>query len=146
MLRDLPKDANVTSHDVRHGDILVFASDGVWDNLSSQDLLRRVSHIMKVFDAWPTSVMGGVRVGEKLESLTKDLGSPSTDKYSLQKVLATILVSEAKQASRNTRVDGPFAREVNRNFPHERFRGGKVDDICLIVAIVVQNPPPEEAT
>lgn len=144
MLRDLPKDAHVTSHDVRHGDILVFASDGVWDNLSSQDLLQRVSHIMKVFDAWPVSVMGGVKVGEKLESLTKDLGSPSTENYSLQKVLATILVSEAKQASRNTRVDGPFAREVNRNFPHERFRGGKMDDICLIVAIVVQNPPPEE--
>src|SRR5206468_3975483 len=32
-LADLPKDANVTNHELRHGDVLIFASDGVWDNL-----------------------------------------------------------------------------------------------------------------
>ena len=41
-LCDFPKDANVSQHSLRHGDVLVFASDGVWDNLSSQDILRIV--------------------------------------------------------------------------------------------------------
>ena len=38
----------------------------------------------------------------------------------------------------NTKVDGPFAREVQRRFPNESYRGGKIDDICVLVAVVVK--------
>ncbi|KAI4155254.1 MAG: hypothetical protein LQ340_001107, partial [Diploschistes diacapsis] len=40
MLHDMPGDATVSHHDVRHGDVFVFGSDGVWDNLSPADVLR----------------------------------------------------------------------------------------------------------
>jgi protein phosphatase PTC7 len=45
-LCDFPSDANVSQHELRHGDVLVFASDGVWDNLSRHDILRIVSRVM----------------------------------------------------------------------------------------------------
>lgn len=38
-LSDYPGDASVTSHQLRHGDVLVFATDGVWDNLSPTEVL-----------------------------------------------------------------------------------------------------------
>src|SRR5207247_1701380 len=68
-LADLPKDANVTNHELRHGDVLIFASDGVWDNLAPQDLLRIVSRYMLAAQAWEDSE-SGIRVGDRLDVLT----------------------------------------------------------------------------
>lgn len=134
-LHDYPRDASITSHQVRHGDVLVFATDGVWDNLSSVDLLKIVSQEMRNLQAW---VVGGygVGVGDALGSLTKN--SAIGDLVPLQTALAMAITAEAKSASLNTKVDGPFAREVQRYFPNERYHGGKIDDICVVVAVVVK--------
>ncbi|KAL5329833.1 hypothetical protein ACEPPN_003352 [Leptodophora sp. 'Broadleaf-Isolate-01'] len=138
-LCDFPKDANVSQHSLRHGDVLVFASDGVWDNLSSQDILRIVSKVMLGARAWEHTG-GGVGVGKNLHEFTMaDDGKGSAEEIpSLQSFLAVGITSEAKSASMNTRVDGPFAREVQKYYPHENWRGGKVDDICVVVAVVVE--------
>lgn len=135
-LCDLPKDANVSQHMLRHGDVLVFASDGVWDNLSSQDILRIVSRVMLGARAWEHTE-SGVAVGNALNGLM--MGSDGKeDMPSLQSFLAVGITSEAKAASVNTRVDGPFAKEVQRYYPFENYSGGKVDDICVVVAIVCE--------
>lgn len=138
-LCDFPKDANVSQHSLRHGDVLVFASDGVWDNLSSQDILRIVSKIMLGARAWEHTD-GGVGVGRSLNSfiLADDGKSGAEEIPSLQSFLAVGITSEAKSASMNTRVDGPFAREVQKYYPHENWHGGKVDDICVVVAVVCE--------
>jgi protein phosphatase PTC7 len=57
---------------------------------------------------------------------------------SLQSFLAVGITGEAKAASVNTKIDGPFAKEVQRYYPHENWRGGKVDDICVVVAVVCE--------
>lgn len=134
-LHDYPRDASITSHQVRHGDVLVFATDGVWDNLSSVDLLKIVSRQMQSLQAW---VVGdnGVGVGDALSSLTKNSGIGELGP--LPTVLAMSITAEAKSASMNTKIDGPFAKEVQRHFPNESYRGGKIDDICVLVAIVVK--------
>lgn len=133
-LHDCPKDASITNHEVRHGDVLVFATDGVWDNLSSVDLLKIVSRQMQALQAWVRGEKG-VGVGDALSSLTKN--SVIEGLGPLQTVLAMAITAEAKSASMNTKVDGPFAREVHRRFPSESYRGGKIDDICVLVAVVV---------
>jgi protein phosphatase PTC7 len=138
-LHDLPKDASVTKHSLRHGDVLIFATDGVWDNLSSQDILRIVSRLMVGARAWePTEE--GIRVGERLTFFTMTAPPPAGTQGipSLQSFLAVGIAGEAKAASINTKVDGPFAKEVQRYYPEEDWRGGKVDDICVVVAIVVE--------
>lgn len=134
-LHDFPRDASVTSHVVRHGDVLIFATDGVWDNLSSSQVLRTVSEHMAESQAWQTGDKG-TRVGKALEALTEEGVVPY--KEHLQTRLAKVIARKAKAVSEDPRRDGPFAKEVQRFYPHEDYRGGKVDDICVVVAIVVE--------
>ncbi|KAI9798440.1 MAG: hypothetical protein M1833_004834 [Piccolia ochrophora] len=137
-LSDLPKDANLTRHRVRHGDVLVFASDGVWDNLSAQDVLRIVARQMTSCRAWEASSRG-VTVGKEMGRLINQLDSWRVGRHTLQGTLASSIAGEAKSASMNSKVDGPFAREVQKFFPDEDYHGGKVDDICVIVAVAVES-------
>lgn len=90
---------------------------------------------MQTLKAW-VGGQSGVGVGDALSSLTTN--SAIEDLGPLQTVLAMAITAEAKSASMNTRADGPFAREVQRRFPNERYRGGKIDDICVVVAVVVK--------
>ena len=123
---------------MRHGDVLVFATDGVWDNLSRPDMLKIVSRQMTGFQAWVAGEKG-ITVAETIHDLTQEGGIPKQHENTLQMLLAVNIVGEAKMASVDTKRDGPFAKEVQRVYPHENYHGGKVDDICVIVAIVVEN-------
>lgn len=136
-LMDFPKDANVSQHNLRHGDVVVFASDGVWDNMSSADILRTVSKLMLAARAWEHT-KDGIVVGSGLSSFINSDDAAVGDIKSLQAFLAVGITSEAKAASMNTKKDGPFAREVQRYYPNEGWHGGKVDDICVVVAIACE--------
>jgi protein phosphatase PTC7 len=136
-LCDYPKDANVTQHNLKHGDILVFASDGVWDNLFNQDVLRTVSRVMTGIGAWKTSD-GGIRVVDDLRRFTMPEDS-NPRPVTLQSALAVEITAAAKVASTNIRQDGPFAKEVQKYYPQENWHGGKVDDICVVVVLVSEN-------
>lgn len=142
-LSDLPRDADVTHHRVRHGDVLVLATDGVLDNLFNQNILRIASRVMVSRGAWamaPDGVLGAARSLDALVSPVCHACSGPTE--TLQSTVATELVAAAKAASINTKVNGPFAKEVKKYYPHERWQGGKVDDICVVVAVVCQDSPP----
>ncbi|KAF2468142.1 5-azacytidine resistance protein-like protein azr1 [Lindgomyces ingoldianus] len=115
-LSDLPKESNVTHHLVRHGDVLIFATDGVWDNLSPQDALSIVSRSMIDLGAWEEKD-GVLEVGPDLPKLTQATRDRKADNDSLQAKLAIAIAKEAKETSLNTRRDGPFAKEVQKNFP-----------------------------
>lgn len=135
---DLPNDASVTTHRMRHGDVLIFATDGVWDNLSPADILRIVSRQMTESKAW-LNTEKGVTASENLGSVTKPVNVSKSEPrdLDLQSNLAIRITGEAKMASMNMKRDGPFAKEVQRHYPGEDFHGGKVDDVCVVVAIVV---------
>ncbi|KAI1828597.1 protein serine/threonine phosphatase 2C [Xylaria intraflava] len=136
-LCDYPRDADVTQHSLKHGDIVVFASDGVWDNLFNQDILRIVSRLMKGVGAWKTGE-GGVRVVDDLRHFTQSPESASR-LVTLQSALATEITAAAKAASTNQRLDGPFAKEVHKYYPEENWHGGKIDDICVVVLVASDN-------
>lgn len=141
-LSDLPKESNVTHHSVRHGEVLVFATDGVWDNLSTQDVLAVVSRTMEEQGAW-VEKDGAIEVGEKLAHLTQAGSKERADLSSLQAIVATAIAKEAKETSHNSRRDGPFAKEVQRWYPGENWHGGKPDDIAVVVAVVVEESGPK---
>jgi len=136
-LMDQPRDAEVTRHRLRHGDVLVFASDGLWDNLFNQDVLRIVSKTMARAGAW-ASTERGVQVAPDLRPYTTlgETETPASTHPTLQSMLATEIVRAAKSASVNRKLDGPFAKEVKKYYPHEVWRGGKEDDICTVVVLV----------
>ncbi|KAG7411432.1 Protein phosphatase 2C-like protein 7 [Fusarium oxysporum f. sp. rapae] len=141
-LSDLPRDADVTQHALRHGDILVLATDGVLDNLFNQDILRIASRVLVSTGAWVMTDAGGVRVADSLEPLVEfPEASEGKRTATLQSALATEIVTAAKRASVNTKLDGPFAKEVHKYYPQENWHGGKVDDICVVVAVVNETTP-----
>ncbi|KAG4220619.1 hypothetical protein PC116_g30902 [Phytophthora cactorum] len=135
-LCDYPRDADVTQHTLKHGDILIFASDGVWDNLFNQDILRIASQLMTQLGAWEASD-GGILVADNLLAYTQ--ARDSTRPLTLQSALAVEIVGAAKEASTNQRVDGPFAKEVQKYYPQENWHGGKIDDICVIAVVVSED-------
>ncbi|KAK4239686.1 phosphatase 2C-like domain-containing protein [Achaetomium macrosporum] len=140
-LMDQPRDAEVSRHRLRHGDVLVFASDGLWDNLFNQDVLRIVSRTMAKAGAWATTERG-VQVAPDLRPYIR---SGENKHATLQSTLATEIVGAAKAASVNTKLDGPFAKEVKKYYPHEVWRGGKEDDICAVVVLVSEEEVPAKA-
>lgn len=139
-LCDYPKDADVTSHTLKHGDIVILASDGVWDNLFNQDILRIASRLMTGVGAWKASA-GGIQVADSLAPFTTPENSAenSPKTLTLQSALALEILGAAKSASINQRLDGPFAKEVQKYYPHEDWHGGKIDDICIIVMVVSED-------
>ncbi|CAK7272629.1 Protein phosphatase 2C 7 [Sporothrix epigloea] len=153
-LSDKPRDAEITRLELRHGDVLVFASDGVWDNLLNQELLQLVSRAMLTTGAWqPQSKDAGAAVAVASPSMLKKLtdansvsassttsSTGSGNVVTLQSLIATQITGAAKAASVNTKLDGPFAKEVKRYYPRETWHGGKVDDICVVVAVVSEEP------
>ncbi len=153
-LSDHPRDAEVSRDTLLHGDVLVFASDGLWDNVFNQDILRIVSRTMTSSGAW-RNTDAGIRVAPDLTALTiphdASDGKPAATTaaaatepprhlISLQSFRATEITGAAKAASVNTKRDGPFAKEVKKYYPYEAWHGGKVDDICVVVAIVHELP------
>lgn len=168
-LEDFPRDAAVSHINMRHGDVLVLATDGVFDNLNNQDILKIVTGRMILAGAWTGTADMGIGVSKRLDALTRPGGlaapppspaahadadgSPSpaerseeqkprltakTRGHTLQALLALSIAGEAKIASVDLRRDGPFAKEAQRYRPHEWYRGGKVDDICALVVVAVE--------
>ena len=134
-----PNDANCTSHQLQHGDILIFASDGVWDNISPEDTLDMTSRHLLKNGGWVETRGRGVEAGDKLGYLTYTPGASSEALGGkLQETLAVLVAGEAKNASINPKRDSPFAKEVNKLYPQENYRGGKVDDIVVVVAVVLE--------
>lgn len=139
-MKDLPKDADVTNHELEHGDVLVFATDGVWDNLSLQQLSMTISYYMVASKAWS--------IEKESFIVTKDsrvFANPFPDAnhqtfrlHGLSGILASAVVREAKAASISRSVDGPFAKQYQKQYPFDGYRGGKVDDICVVVVIVMK--------
>ena len=141
MLSDFARDARITDHDLVHGDVLILATDGVWDNLSSQQVLGIIGRLMRKYGAWNVNEQG-TSVGPALRTLTTNANTSGEERITLQGILTTALVTEAKMASLRSDVDGPFANAWRRQYSQDHFRGGKVDDICVVVAIPIEDPEP----
>lgn len=156
-LEDFPRDASVSNVQMQHGDVLMLATDGVFDNLNNQDILKLVTSRMIMTGAWTAEPEQGVGISDTLAALTVPGGlasafpppsGPANSKenkellrlestFTLQSLLAASIAGEAKVASADFRRDGPFAKEAQRYYPGDYYRGGKVDDICTVVLVAV---------
>ncbi|KAL2824464.1 phosphatase 2C-like domain-containing protein [Aspergillus cavernicola] len=162
-LEDYPRDAASTTLHMHHGDVLLLATDGVFDNLNNQDILKLVTSRMIYTGAWAASTSQNTGIApssrETLDQLTgpeglsslapsksdlKSTSKPATTSnphdhtYTLQSLIAATVAGEAKLASMDLRRDSPFAKEAQRYYPGDYYRGGKVDDIALLVVVAVE--------
>lgn len=138
-ISETPKDADISTHALKHGDVMVFATDGVWDNLSPMDTLNIVTPLMEKGGYWGGKEEGGVNTEALRTRNSEDKAVQKVD--SLPADLAYAVMRAAKLAGLDTRRDGPFAREVHRYYPGENWHGGKHDDIAVIVCVAIQDGP-----
>lgn len=139
---ETPKQADVTTHQLRHGDIVLFATDGVWDNLSAQDTLGVVTKVMEENGYWFKSHnFAGAETMLNTSMINNIAGTLSKkgEESFLPSQVAAAVAREAKLAGLDPRREGPFAKEVKRNFPGEAWEGGKPDDIAVVVCIAVED-------
>ena len=144
---DQPSDADTHRHNLQHGDVIIFGTDGVWDNVSAQETLETVTKVMHDHNYWTSQAQSSPSSSSKpnethlngpLISSIPHQPTATTNPPFLPSLIATALTHAAKTASLNTRRNGPFAKEVQRRFPHERFRGGKIDDIAVVACVAVR--------
>ena len=140
-LNDHPERADVADHMLRHGDVLVLATDGVWDNLDAQEVLHIVTQQMTANGAWEKNPQQGFVVHDKI---TRRVRTSTNDHRSLQSRIASSIVGEAKSASLNQKRDGPFAKAWAKEEPLDPYHGGKVDDITVLVIISVDHTKSSE--
>lgn len=111
---NVPSDADVHKLDAEVGDVLILATDGVWDNLWFDKIEEHVSRALKY---------------QKENNNIKD-----------EDVVSTIVRSVAKDASlfANDRdFFSPFASEALKY--GYTSKGGKLDDITVLASIVTEN-------
>ncbi|KAG0737968.1 hypothetical protein G6F57_007818 [Rhizopus arrhizus] len=114
--KDKPQDAQLFSIKVEKGDIIIMATDGLYDNLFDHDILELVKkHIQTI--TIPATENRLARVSN------------------LQpQILADTLANKAKEVSEMNNVDTPFQKRAMEE--GLLLEGGKADDISVIVAVV----------
>lgn len=115
--KDQPKDAQSFTVQVEKGDIIIMATDGLYDNLFDKDILDIVRKHVQAHTI----------------PATKD--RPARVCNLQAQMLSDVLANKAKEVSETRyRIETPFQRRAMK----EGFlmEGGKQDDISVIVAIV----------
>lgn len=143
-LNDSPDRADVADDQLQNGDVVILATDGAWDNLSSQDILTIVSQKMREAQAWDNPQGKGIMVTDQISSAVRPDPADKSKRWTLQSAIASHIVGEAKIASHDRKRDGPFAKAVQKEYPMDRWHGGKVDDITVLVLIAVENKRVQE--
>lgn len=109
---DDPNKGKSLAHKVKHGDIIILGSDGLWDNLHRATIVDMVKPFVKWND-------------ENKHGMIEDVS-----------MVAEMLAKEAERYSYIQSYMSPFA-ESARAHGYEYAVGGKPDDISVIVAQVV---------
>ncbi|KAH0835676.1 hypothetical protein J3R83DRAFT_9431 [Lanmaoa asiatica] len=131
-----PSDAQILELPVQADDILILASDGLSDNLWDSEVLDEVVRFKKSF----------------LKDAEKRKGQGLLGRRTLAGMLSEALCSRARRVSERKGKsfaddDGdvedeiPFARRAREQ--GKTFKGGKIDDISVLVAVV--SPAPDMA-
>ncbi|CAO3613657.1 unnamed protein product [Cunninghamella blakesleeana] len=110
--RDKPQHADVFNVKVEKGDIIIMATDGLFDNVFDRDILDLIQQ----------NTLSSSSLRHRYNTVQPQL-------------IANTLATHAKNISESNRsVDTPFQkRAVNEGIP---FYGGKADDISILVAVV----------
>ncbi|EGO23088.1 hypothetical protein SERLADRAFT_471794 [Serpula lacrymans var. lacrymans S7.9] len=131
-----PKDAQILTLPVQADDILILASDGLSDNLWDEEVLDEVVRFKRSF----LSSKSGARKQQDVVNMSQGL----LGRRSLAGMLSEALCSRARRVSerRGTSCGSPssfddevpFARRAREQ--GRSFRGGKIDDISVLVAVI----------
>jgi protein phosphatase PTC7 len=118
---DKPSDATLSTHTLHHGDVVVFATDGLIDNLFAHEILNIVTDTMTRTSSWTYNKATG-----EIEPSDNMTGASE---------LASALVKHAALYSMDTQRQTPFTQELKRHVNVTTY-GGKPDDVTVVCLLV----------
>jgi len=133
-----PADALLASHPVQPGDLIVVGSDGLFDNLSNEEIGEAVSQV--VLTRWAQRQQKVARAIQKFgpdEALSADQCATLACNPG---EVANRLANEAFGASLDKKRVTPFALSATSEL-NMVYNGGKQDDITVVVAFVELDVP-----
>ncbi len=107
---DNPNYAIMHQHKIEMYDLIVLATDGLWDNLEVVDIIREIN---KISEENNTVILNTDMIAKRLSSV-------------------------AEGFSLNPNYLSPFARRASEN-KNRKYMGGKPDDITVVVAQVLNS-------
>lgn len=117
---ETPADADTASIPIMPGDLIILATDGLFDNMDLDDIVQVVTQWES--EHFPSS-MGAI--------------DPAVPAHDTIQLLAKKLVNVAREVSLDSRRDGPFALLAKEN--DILWSGGMPDDTTVVVARVVRD-------
>jgi len=137
-----PSDAELTTHKLKHGDIVIVGSDGLFDNVFDTEILHETKHFLDaLYKSYPEYKL-------KLEQhyATQDSNQKNLfEEFAHDRVLQQAIKKSMIQLSYSlTLMANSFAHDEHRESPFSksakaynyRFSGGKVDDTTVVAAYV----------
>jgi len=112
----LPHAAESFPHPVKDGDLIVMASDGLWDNLSDDQVIKEISECQPI----TATQAGEVSVGYPIQDETL--------------LFSKCLAHKAHYYSQQRAYNSPFAQGAKE--AGKMYLGGKEDDITVMVGKV----------
>lgn len=117
-MQTVPEDAVLYYVELQHGDVIIFGSDGLFDNLYPNSILKAVSNKLIELEGW-SDASGEFASADNVQGAAE---------------IADMLVGKAYYHSLDPNYPSPFA---TRSFVEGHlFPGGKPDDITAVVSIV----------
>lgn len=129
------------SFDLIEGDVVLLASDGLWDNVYRKD----IAHIVRQHVTHPGDVPSLIEFEKEAQrqcngvlrekSIRKDLSSTYKEVGKIIKKIALHLGTVAYGASQKNNGKTPFAAKARQ--VGEKWSGGKADDITIVIGMAV---------
>lgn len=111
-LQNKVRDADEYNMYMKHGDLVVFATDGVLDNLFFKKIENIVTETLVEAKIW---VKQGKEIVPTKEKITKEQLLSGMD-------ISRQLVTSAKKVASDTEIDTPFAQEAKKH--NYYYKGG----------------------
>ena len=139
--KDKTTDSVLYQWKINEGDIIICATDGLFDNLFTHEILKIIDVFMSEM---PT--LNSIRSYQSSKTIQNTFENLSNDCFMSAKSakrLAKELVKEAYRKSKSRTWFTPFGEKfdksnIMRNNELLRWKGGKPDDICVVVGFIRQ--------
>ena len=118
----LVQNSSDASPDIQVGDIIVTATDGLWDNLFVKDIVALIESSLKKQQELQSSRL---QLPSKLESLLQNNN------------VAELIAKEASRVATDETTHTPTPFETEARKAGHYHSGGKLDDITVIFSVVV---------
>ncbi|KAI0928726.1 hypothetical protein AcW1_005890 [Taiwanofungus camphoratus] len=127
---DSPRDAETYETKLRDGDIVLAYTDGLSDNVFPAELLAICSLVSRQFAVAPSL--------ERHQHWEQAVQEKENSEDQMVQTIAERIVDYARLCMANKTRVSPFERAAAREGMY--FRGGKMDDVTVVVALVRETP------